>query len=99
MSDTISFCWIGIHSWSKWKDILGASCGMFQLRECESCGKKDYKDTKLERHDWSQWEDKDTISVYRAGADTEKDFPIRRELVQTRLCKGCGVKSSRRILV
>ena len=94
---TISLCWLGIHNWSKWQDCANANCHMFQVKECECCGKKIYKELGVTRHDWTQWEDQGITSVMAHGGP--KDIPIRRELVQLRSCKGCGTKDSRRIQV
>lgn len=98
MSDiVISFCWIGIHSWSKWEDVENKECGNFQVKTCAHCRKKQYTSI-IAGHKWSKWSDGDTTSVYTNGEREEKgDYPTYKTLTQRRSCEKCGETKARTI--
>ncbi len=90
----VSFCWIGIHKYGEWVH-LSQDDKSYQYKECQLCKKRKYIGGP-KKHEWGMWEDRDVISIMPPEGG---DIPIRRELVQTRICKSCGKKESHRIIV
>lgn len=96
---TISFCWMGLHKWTKWADYKSkkeCSEAGGQTIVCELCNKKQYSAGRPPGHNWDAWMDAGTTDVYKEGTNSDTSYPIYRVFKQKRTCKTCGLTEFKR---